>query len=76
MMIERALRKQTNIRAYIFAPEGEKGEEKRIPANDILSDEDWRVLGEVNEILTPLYRQMMRTQGLGKDDSHGACGKF
>ncbi|KAH7472043.1 hypothetical protein FOMA001_g13021 [Fusarium oxysporum f. sp. matthiolae] len=45
MMIERALRKQTDIRAYIFALEGEKDEEKRIPADDILSNEDWRVLG-------------------------------
>ncbi|KAL9560708.1 hypothetical protein ACKAV7_015199 [Fusarium commune] len=71
MMIERALRKQTDIRAYIFALEGEKDEEKRIPADDILSNEDWRVLGEVNEILTPLYHQIMRTQGWGKGDSHG-----
>ncbi|KAG6996264.1 hypothetical protein FocnCong_v015168 [Fusarium oxysporum f. sp. conglutinans] len=45
MMIKRALRKQTDIRAYIFALEGEKDEEKRIPADDILSNEDWRVLG-------------------------------
>jgi hypothetical protein len=71
MMIERALRKQTDIRAYIFALEGEKDEEKRIPADDILSNEDWRLLGEVNEILTPLYHQTMRTQGWGKGDSHG-----
>ncbi|KAM5529017.1 transposase-like protein [Fusarium oxysporum f. sp. phaseoli] len=71
MMIERALRKQTDIRAYIFALEGEKDEEKRIPADDILSNEDWRVLDEVNEILTPLYHQTMRTQGWGKGDSHG-----
>ncbi|RKK06792.1 hypothetical protein BFJ65_g18346 [Fusarium oxysporum f. sp. cepae] len=71
MMIERALRKQTDIRAYIFALEGEKDEEKRIPADDILSNEDWRVLGEVNELLTPLYHQTMRTQGWGKGDSHG-----
>ncbi|KAG6996788.1 putative AC transposase [Fusarium oxysporum f. sp. conglutinans] len=71
MMMERALRKQTDIRAYIFALEGEKDEEKRIPADDILSKEDWRVLGEVNEILTPLYHQTMRTQGWGKGDSHG-----
>uniref|UniRef100_A0A0D2YDN2 HAT C-terminal dimerisation domain-containing protein n=1 Tax=Fusarium oxysporum (strain Fo5176) TaxID=660025 RepID=A0A0D2YDN2_FUSOF len=68
---EGALRKQTDIRAYIFALEGEKDEEKRIPADDILSNEDWRVLGEVNEILTPLYHQTMRTQGWGKGDSHG-----
>jgi hypothetical protein len=71
MMIERALRKQTDIRAFIFALEGEQDEAKRIPADDILSNEDWRVLGEVNEILKPLYFQTMRTQGWGKGDSHG-----
>jgi hypothetical protein len=31
MMIERALRKQTDIRAYIFALEGEKDERKTYP---------------------------------------------
>ncbi|ODA78128.1 hypothetical protein RJ55_06731 [Drechmeria coniospora] len=71
MMIERALRKQTDIRAFIFALEGEQDEAKRIPADDILSNEDWRVLGEVNEILKPLYFQTMRTQGWGKGDSYG-----
>lgn len=70
MMIERALRKQTDIRAFIFTLEGEQDEAKRIPADDILSNEDWRVLGEVNEILTPLYLQTMRTQGWGKGDGH------
>ncbi|KAF6525626.1 hypothetical protein HZS61_011421 [Fusarium oxysporum f. sp. conglutinans] len=49
MMIKRALRKQTDIRAYIFALEGEKDEEKRIPADDILSNEDWRVLAALPE---------------------------
>ncbi|KJZ75821.1 hypothetical protein HIM_04645 [Hirsutella minnesotensis 3608] len=71
MMIERALRKQTDIRAFIFALEGEQDEAKRIPADDILSNEDWRVLGEVNEILKPLYFQTMRAQGWGNGDSHG-----
>ncbi|KJZ68043.1 hypothetical protein HIM_12565 [Hirsutella minnesotensis 3608] len=71
MMIERALRKQTDIRAFIFALEGEQDEAKRIPADDILSNEDWRVLGEVNEILKPLYFQTMRAQGWGKGDCNG-----
>jgi hypothetical protein len=76
MMIERALRKQTDIRAFIFALEGEQDEAKRISADDILSNEDWRVLSEVNEILTPLYLQTMRTQGWGKATATGDCGKF
>lgn len=71
MMIERALKKQTDIRAFIFALEGEQDEAKRIPAADILSNEDWRVLGEVNAILKPIYLQTMRTQGWGKGDGHG-----
>ncbi|KAM4056495.1 putative transposase [Hirsutella rhossiliensis] len=71
MMIERALRNRTDIRAFIFALEGEQDEAKRIPAADILSNEDWRVLGEVNAILKPIYLQTMRTQGWGKSDGHG-----
>ncbi|PWI64318.1 hypothetical protein PCL_11289 [Purpureocillium lilacinum] len=62
---------RTDIRAFIFALEGEQGEAKRIPADDILSNEDWRVLGEVNAILKPNYLQTMRTQGWGKADGHG-----
>ncbi|KAM5527771.1 transposase-like protein [Fusarium oxysporum f. sp. phaseoli] len=57
MMIERALRKQTDIRAFIFATQEEEDGARRIPAEDILSSEDWRVLGEVNEILKPIYLQ-------------------
>ncbi|KAG7000175.1 putative AC transposase [Fusarium oxysporum f. sp. conglutinans] len=71
MMIERALQKQTDIRAFLFAIQEEENEARRIPADDILSSEDWRVLGEVNEILKPIYLQTMRTQGWGKGDSHG-----
>ncbi|RKK90542.1 hypothetical protein BFJ68_g16425 [Fusarium oxysporum] len=71
MMIERALRKQTDIRAFLFAIQEEENEARRIPADDILSSEDWRVLGEVNEILKPIYLQTMRTQGWGKGDRHG-----
>lgn len=75
MMIERAIRKRTDIRAFIFALEGEQDEAKRIPAADILSNEDWRVLGEVNAILKPIYLQTMRTQGWGKADGHGRLWK-
>jgi hypothetical protein len=54
-MIERALRKQTDIRAFIFATQEEEDGTRRFPAEDILSSEDWRVLGEINEILKPIY---------------------
>uniref|UniRef100_A0A0C4BKZ8 AC transposase n=1 Tax=Fusarium oxysporum (strain Fo5176) TaxID=660025 RepID=A0A0C4BKZ8_FUSOF len=62
MMIERALRKQTDIRAFIFATQEEEDGVRRIPVEDILSSEDWRVLGEANEILKPIYLQTMRMQ--------------
>ncbi|EGU72228.1 hypothetical protein FOXB_17264 [Fusarium oxysporum f. sp. conglutinans Fo5176] len=71
MMIKRALRKQTDIRAFIFATQEEEDGARRILAEDILSSEDWRVLGEVNELLKPIYLQTMQTQGWGKGDSHG-----
>jgi hypothetical protein len=76
MMIERALRKQTDIRAFLFAIQEEENEARRIPADDILSSEDWRVPGEVNEILKPIYLQTTRTQGWGQGresihDFHG-----
>lgn len=75
MMIERALRKRTDIRVFLFALEGEQNEAKRIPADDMLSNEDWRVLSEVKEILKPIYLQTMRTQGWGKADGHGRLGE-
>jgi hypothetical protein len=46
MMIKRALRKQTNIRAFLFAIQEEENEARRIPVDDILSSEDWRVLAK------------------------------
>jgi hypothetical protein len=36
----------------------------------MLSNEDWRILGKINEILNPLYPQTMWTQGWDKGDSH------
>jgi hypothetical protein len=45
MMIEKALRKQTDIRAFLFALQEEQDEVRRIPADDLLSSEGWRVLG-------------------------------
>ncbi|KAJ3455655.1 hypothetical protein MRS44_017137 [Fusarium solani] len=71
LMIQRALRKQTDIRAFLFAVEGESDAAKRIPSDDILSNEDWPVLGEISEILKPIHLQTIRTQGWGKGDGHG-----
>ncbi|KJZ69618.1 hypothetical protein HIM_10981 [Hirsutella minnesotensis 3608] len=72
LMIERALRKQNDIRAFLFSLEGEAGASKRIPADDILTNEDWRVLAEIGHILMPLYLQTMRSRGRGRaGGSHG-----
>jgi hypothetical protein len=60
-MIERALRKQIDIRAFIFTTQDEEDGARWIPAEDILSSEDWRVLSEVNEILKPIYLQTIWT---------------
>ncbi|KAJ0128078.1 Uncharacterized protein HZ326_28824 [Fusarium oxysporum f. sp. albedinis] len=64
-------RPSSRHQAFLFAIQEEENEARRIPADDILSSEDWRVLGEVNEILKPIYLQMMRMQGWGKGDRHG-----
>ncbi|KAM5527243.1 transposase-like protein [Fusarium oxysporum f. sp. phaseoli] len=71
MMIDKALRKQTHVGAFLFALQEEQDEARRIPADDMLSSEDWRVLGEVNEILKPTCLQTMRAHGWGKNDGHG-----
>ncbi|KAK5988728.1 Putative AC9 transposase-like protein [Cladobotryum mycophilum] len=44
LVIERSLRKQIDIRAFILALEGELDVSKRIHPEDVLSSEDWRVL--------------------------------
>ncbi|KAM5529303.1 transposase-like protein [Fusarium oxysporum f. sp. phaseoli] len=56
-------------------PIGEENEARRIPADDMLSSEDWRVLGEVNEILKPIYLQTLRTQGWEYLPEHFEDGK-
>jgi hypothetical protein len=71
LMIERALRKQTDIKTFLFALQDEQDMARRIPADEMLSNEDWRVLDKAHEILQPVYLQAMRTQGRGKGDSHG-----
>ena len=67
LMIARALVKQNDLRAFLVHPDVEGS----LPQEDVLSADDWRLLGEVNHILEPLYLQTMRTQGWGKGDGHG-----
>jgi hypothetical protein len=72
LMIERALRKQANIQTFLARNLDEIDPQKRIPVEDHLEMEDWRLLTELKEVLEPLYHQTMRTQGWAKQGGHGA----
>lgn len=71
LMIERALKKQGHIQAFLVESQIEEETSKRVPTEDILQPEDWRLLVELKEILEPLYSQTMRCQGWGQNGSHG-----
>lgn len=72
LMIERALKKQSQIQSFLSMNQLEADPQKRLPEEDILTCEDWRLLVELQDILQPLYKQTIRTQGWAKDGSHGA----
>ncbi|KAF6781225.1 transposase-like protein, partial [Colletotrichum sojae] len=72
LMIERALKKQSQIQSFLSINQLEADPQKRPPEEDILTFEDWRLLVELQDILQPLYKQTIRTQGWAKDGSHGA----
>ncbi|KFY83880.1 hypothetical protein V500_09809 [Pseudogymnoascus sp. VKM F-4518 (FW-2643)] len=42
-----------------------------LAAEDNLTIDDWRLLGEIMHLLKPLYDQTMRKQGWGRGDGHG-----
>ncbi|KAM3519811.1 hypothetical protein MY4038_009655 [Beauveria bassiana] len=67
LMISRAFVKQNDLRAFLVHPNVEGS----LPQEDILSADDWRLLGEVKHILEPFYLQTMRTQGWGRGDGNG-----
>jgi hypothetical protein len=71
LMIQRALVKQHHINAYIAELEQNPDRNKRIPTEDHLTFNDWHMLAEIMQILEPIYRQTMRTQGQGKADANG-----
>jgi len=72
LMIERALRKQSDIQTFLAKNLDEIDPHKRIPIEDHLDMEDWRLLTELKGVLEPLYHQTMRTQGWAKQGAHGA----
>jgi len=72
LMITRAWEKQAEIASFILKLDREeKNADKRIPPGDKLTDEDWKVLAEIREVLKPLYDMTMRTQGWGSANGHG-----
>ncbi|KAH9227437.1 hypothetical protein K456DRAFT_909866 [Colletotrichum gloeosporioides 23] len=70
-MIHQALQKRAEIETYINWVQEQENASKRIPDDDLLSPEDWKVLVEVKAILEPFYLQTKRTEGWGKGDGHG-----
>ncbi|KAF6782650.1 transposase-like protein [Colletotrichum musicola] len=71
LMINRALQKKAEIETYVNWVQGEDDAARKIPDDDLLSPEDWKVLAEVSAILEPFYLQTKRTEGWGKGDGHG-----
>jgi hypothetical protein len=72
LMIERALMKHHDIRAFLSKNEEEPDPQKRLPPEDFLLPDDWLLLAELKDVLEPLYEQTMRTQGRTRQGSHGA----
>jgi hypothetical protein len=70
LMIKRAWEKQSHIQSFIMALELDPTATK-IPPEDQLHAEDWRLLAEIQHVLEPIYKLTMRTQGWAKGDSHG-----
>jgi hypothetical protein len=63
LMIERAWRKRADIQAYLYQLEAEgDGPDEE----DILTSGEWKLLGEIQQILEPIFRMTMETQGHGK----------
>ena len=62
LMIERAVRKQEELTAYIAL---EKSSGNGLAPTDHLTDNDWKRLSEVMNISKPIHELTMRTQGRG-----------
>ena len=71
LMIERAWKKQSEINSFIMSLELGADPSKRVPPDDQLTPDDWKVLGEIRHMLEPIYSLTMRTQGWGEGSGHG-----
>lgn len=71
LMIQRAVKKQAEIQAYIFEVQQDPSPSRRLPRQYELTYDDWHILTEIMHILERFYKLTLRTQGWGKDDGHG-----
>jgi hypothetical protein len=71
LMIDRAIQKQDKLSSFILRLNLEPDPSRRLPAADILTSDDWKVLIEIRTILEPLYRMTMKTQGWGLGSKQG-----
>ena len=62
LMIERALRKESHIKIYLDSIEFRGPASGRLPAEDHLSPDDWRMLHQIEYALEPIYRLTMWAQ--------------
>ena len=63
LMVARAWKKRGEIEAFISKLDVTAHRDQRLPAEDHLSSDDWLLLGEIQNILEPLYALTMETQG-------------
>ena len=67
LMIDRAWKKRPEIDLFIARLDHSAPRAQRLSAEDHLTSEDWQLLGEVRNILEPLYELTMETQGWPKN---------
>ncbi|KAK8007211.1 hypothetical protein PG989_001201 [Apiospora arundinis] len=71
LMIDRAILKRDDVDAFLIKNQLDPDFTRRIPSDDVLVAEDWKLLVELRDALEPLYRQTMRCQGWSKQGSFG-----
>ncbi|KAK2737258.1 transposase-like protein [Colletotrichum kahawae] len=60
LMIEQAVKKKTEIQAFLLGNNDDDDARQHIPEKGLLLSEDWKVLAEIGMILEPFYLQMKR----------------
>ncbi|CAI0649850.1 unnamed protein product [Colletotrichum noveboracense] len=67
LMIERAIRLKDEVEGFYSS----QNAKDPVPAQDILTSDDWLQLTEIMTILKPIWKITLRTQGFGEDGSYG-----